>query len=60
MANGGDSGATGLIVLMVLFGAVALSLFAGGVIAFLHQVRSRKPAPERVPQRPPQLPPYWG
>lgn len=38
----GDEGTTAMIVLMVLFGAVALSLFAGGVIAFLHQVRSRK------------------
>ncbi|MGH9279283.1 MAG: hypothetical protein ACRD12_14400 [Acidimicrobiales bacterium] len=37
-----DAGSTGIMVLMVLFGAVALSLFAGGVIAFLHQVRTRR------------------
>ncbi len=41
----GDGGSTALIVLMVLFGAVAMSLFAGGVIAFLHQVRADRPAP---------------
>lgn len=45
----GDAGSTALIVLMVLFGAVALSLFAGGVIAFLHQVRIQRPAPARWP-----------
>lgn len=48
LASGGDSGSTALIVLMVLFGAVALSLFAGGVIAFLHQVRTRRPEPQPV------------
>src|SRR5947208_10003370 len=36
-----NAGSTGVMVLMVLFGTVALSLFAGGVIAFLYQVRSR-------------------
>lgn len=46
---GGSAGSTGLIVLMVLFGAVALSLFAGGVIAFLHQVRSQRPVAQRWP-----------
>ena len=35
-------GTTALIVLMVLFGAVAMSLFAGGVIAFLYQMRARR------------------
>lgn len=40
----GSEGTTALIVMMVLFGAVALSLFAGGVIAFLYQVRSRRKA----------------
>lgn len=45
----GDSGTTAMIVLMVLFGAVAMSLFAGGVIAFLHQVRSHRLAPQRWP-----------
>ena len=45
-----DEGSTAMIVLMVLFGAVALSLFAGGVIAFLHQVRSRsKPVAQPWP-----------
>ena len=58
LAGGGDAGSTGLIVLMVLFGAVALSLFAGGVIAFLHQIHARKPAP--APVKPRELPPYWG
>jgi hypothetical protein len=42
VSAGGDHGSTGLIVLMVLFGTVALSLFAGGVIAFLHQIRSQR------------------
>lgn len=48
-----ESGSTGLIVMMVLFGAVALSLFGGGLLAFLHQVRSSKPVPERTPTWPP-------
>ncbi|HVL29022.1 MAG TPA: hypothetical protein VM390_12790 [Acidimicrobiales bacterium] len=37
-----SSETTGLFVLMVLFGAVSLSLFVGGVMAFMHQVRSRR------------------
>ena len=37
-----DSGSTAIMVMLVLFGAVALSLFGGGVIAFLHQVRQRR------------------
>ena len=41
-----DSGSTAMIVMLVLFGAVALSLFAGGVIAFFHQVRQRNPVPQ--------------
>ena len=37
-----DSGSTAIMVMLVLFGAVALSLFGGGVIAFLHQVHQRR------------------
>jgi hypothetical protein len=44
----GDGGSTALLVLMVLFGAVALSLFAGGVMAFLHQVRTRSSPSRQV------------
>ena len=46
-----DDGVTAMVVLMVLFGAVSLSLFAGGVIAFLHQVRSRRMTPQAQPWR---------
>lgn len=46
-------GTTSLIVLIVLFGAVALSLFAGGVMAFLYQMRSRRPVAQPWP------PPEW-
>jgi hypothetical protein len=46
-----DDGVTAMVVLMVLFGAVSLSLFAGGVIAFLHQVRSRRTAVRAQPWR---------
>ena len=42
----GEQGATAMIVLMVLFGAVSLSLFAGGVIAFLYQMRLRRMTPQ--------------
>jgi hypothetical protein len=42
----GQEGSTGMIVMMVLFGTVALSLFAGGVIAFIHQVRTRRTFPQ--------------
>jgi len=42
----GEQGSTALIVLMVLFGAVSLSLFAGGVIAFLYQMRLRRMTPQ--------------
>lgn len=41
-----DAGTTAMIVMMVLFGTVAMSLFAGGVIAFLHQVRTRRMTPQ--------------
>lgn len=41
-----DSGSTGMMVLLVLFGAVALSLFGGGVIAFVYQMRQRRPVPQ--------------
>ncbi|MDQ3980983.1 MAG: hypothetical protein M3314_15790 [Actinomycetota bacterium] len=41
-----DSGSTAVMVMLVLFGAVALSLFGGGVIAFLHQVRERRLVPQ--------------
>jgi len=44
-------GTTALIVLMVLFGAVALSLFAGGVIAFLYQMRARQAVAQPWPSR---------
>jgi hypothetical protein len=37
-----DGSSTALVIMLVLFGAVALSLFAGGVIAFLHQMRARQ------------------
>ena len=37
-----DGGSTGLMVMLVLCGAVALSLFGGAIIAFLHQVRLRR------------------
>ena len=46
-----DDGATATVVLMVLFGAVSLSLFAGGVIAFLHQVGSKRMSPRAQPWR---------
>ncbi len=37
-----DNGSTAIMVMLVLFGAIALSLFGGGVIAFLHQIRQRR------------------
>jgi hypothetical protein len=46
-----DDGATATVVMMVLFGAVSLSLFAGGVIAFLHQVGSRRVSSRAQPWR---------
>ncbi len=39
---GTDTNSTALMVMLVLSGAVALSLFGGGVIAFLHQIRLRR------------------
>jgi hypothetical protein len=42
----GEQGSTAMMVLMVLFGAVSLSLFAGGVIAFLYQMRLRRMTPQ--------------
>ena len=48
-----DDGATATVVLMVLFGAVSLSLFAGGVIAFLHQVASKRMTSRAQPWRMP-------
>ncbi|MGH9222684.1 MAG: hypothetical protein ACRD2W_02525 [Acidimicrobiales bacterium] len=42
----GEQGSTAMSVLMVLFGAVSLSLFAGGVIAFLYQMRLRRMTPQ--------------
>lgn len=56
VTSSGDEGSTGLIVLMVLFGTVAMSLFAGGVIAFLHQIRSQRR--DAVPQSWQQWPPW--
>jgi hypothetical protein len=37
-----EGNSTALMVMLVLSGAVALSLFGGGVIAFLHQIRLRR------------------
>jgi hypothetical protein len=48
---GTDDGGTATVVLMVLFGAVSLSLFAGGVIAFLHQVGSKRTSARAQPWR---------
>ncbi|MFN2503067.1 MAG: hypothetical protein ABR540_02340 [Acidimicrobiales bacterium] len=42
----GDSGSTAMIVMTLLFGAVALSLFGGGVIAFVNQLRRGQAVPE--------------
>lgn len=50
----GQLDATVWIVLTAAFGAVAMSLFGGGLIAFIHQSReSRKPATARW------VPPGW-
>jgi hypothetical protein len=56
----GDGESTALFVLMLVFGAIALSLFGGGVIAFLHQIRSRRiVAQPRWIQEPPfREPPF--
>lgn len=51
-------GTTALIVMMVLFGAVALSLFAGGVIAFLYQMRSRRMVAQPSPREESDWPPW--
>lgn len=55
----GQDGSTALIVMMVLFGAVALSLFAGGVIAFIHQIRSRRSIPQSWGYEPTRDTNYW-
>ncbi|MEW6155044.1 MAG: hypothetical protein AB1673_13835 [Actinomycetota bacterium] len=39
-------GTTALFVLIMLLGTISLSLFAGGAIAFVHQVRLRRATPE--------------
>lgn len=53
-----DSGAgTTLLVLTVVLGAVALSLFGGGFIAYLHQARARAIEAESQPW-PPWSPPW--
>lgn len=53
-ATAGDYDSTVWLVLTAAFGAVALSLFGGGLIAFIHQSReSRKPADARW------VPPGW-
>lgn len=50
----GDLDSTVWIVLTAAFGAVALSLFGGGLVAFIHQSReSKKPAEARW------IPPGW-
>lgn len=50
----GELDATVWIVLTAAFGAVAMSLFGGGLIAFIHQTRkSREPATARW------VPPGW-
>jgi hypothetical protein len=50
----GQLDATVWIVLTAAFGAVAMSLFGGGLIAFIHQSRkSREPATARW------VPPGW-
>jgi hypothetical protein len=56
----GDGGSTALFVLMLVFGAIALSLFGGGVIAFLHQMRSRRMVaqPQWIDEPPFREPPF--
>ena len=54
MAEGGQLDSTVWIVLTAAFGAVAMSLFGGGVIAFIHQSRKSK-----EPARARWVPPGW-
>jgi hypothetical protein len=54
MSDGGQLDSTVWIVLTAAFGAVAMSLFGGGLIAFIHQSRkSKEPATARW------VPPGW-
>jgi hypothetical protein len=52
--GGGDLDSTVWIVLTAAFGAVALSLFGGGLVAFIHQSRQAK-----VPAEARWVPPGW-
>ena len=54
LAEGGQLDSTVWIVLTAAFGAVALSLFGGGLIAFIHQSRKSK-----EPARARWVPPGW-
>jgi hypothetical protein len=45
VSSASDFDSSTWLVLMVTFGAVAVSLFAGGLIAFVYQARQPKPAP---------------
>ena len=54
MAEAGQLDSTVWIVLTAAFGAVALSLFGGGLIAFIHQSRKSK-----EPARARWVPPGW-
>lgn len=50
----GDLDGTVWIVLTAAFGAVALTLFGGGLVAFIHQTRQ-----SRIPARARWVPPGW-
>lgn len=52
--SSGDLDSTVWIVLTAAFGAVALSLFGGGLVAFIHQSRQAK-----VPAEARWIPPGW-
>lgn len=52
--SSGDLDSTVWIVLTAAFGAVALSLFGGGLVAFIHQSRQSKLSPEAR-----WIPPGW-
>ena len=54
MTEGGQLDSTVWIVLTAAFGAVAMSLFGGGLIAFIHQSRKSK-----EPARARWVPPGW-
>jgi hypothetical protein len=52
--GGGDFDSTVWVVLTAAFGAVALSLFGGGLVAFIHQSRQAK-----MPAEARWVPPGW-